>query len=195
MLAKKRWRVPGESGESLCWRPRPGMSFKRRRLARSLQRQEFVRLLSKRRWAGIRRFRRARGEWISLLRWMSVAASGVARGQGTDIMDLSPEALKNVQVYSASMYVQSDRDAPSSVTVITADQIHQFCYRTLADALRGVRGFDVTYDRNYTYVGVGGFSRPGGYNDRFCCLSTGIASTIASTRRRTWGPSFRLTLI
>ena len=90
-----------------------------------------------------------------------------------DVMDLNPEDLKSVQVYSASMYLQSDREAPSSVTVITAEQIRQFGYRTLADALRSVRGFDVTYDRNYYYVGVRGFSRPGGYNDQILLLING----------------------
>ena len=110
---------------------------------------------------------------MSLLLWMSIAAPGVAIGQSKDIMDLSPEALKGVQVYSASMYLQSDREAPSSVTVITADQIREFGYRTLADALRSVRGFDITYDRNYSYVGVRGFARPGGYNDQILLLING----------------------
>jgi len=110
---------------------------------------------------------------ISLLLWTLIAAPAVAIGQSKDIMDLSPEALKSIQVYSASMYVQSDREAPSSVTVITADQIRVFGYRTLADALRNVRGFDITYDRNYTYVGVRGFSRPGGYNDQVLLLING----------------------
>jgi len=104
---------------------------------------------------------------------MSIAAPTAASGQSKDIMDLSPEALHTVQVYSASMYLQSDREAPSSVTVITADQLRQFGYRTLADALRSVRGFDVTYDRNYTFVGVRGFSRPGGYNDQILLLING----------------------
>jgi iron complex outermembrane receptor protein len=96
-----------------------------------------------------------------------------AGGQTKDVMDLSPEELKGVQVYSASMYLQSDREAPSSVTIITAAQIRQFGYRTLADALRSVRGFDITYDRNYVYVGVRGFSRPGGYNDQILLLING----------------------
>ncbi len=117
--------------------------------------------------------RRVRAGFIALLLWTLVATAAVASGQSTDIMDLSPEALKSVQVYSASMYVQSDRQAPSSVTVITADQIRQFGYRTLADALRGVRGFDITNDRNYSYVGVRGFSRPGGYNDQVLLLING----------------------
>ncbi len=111
--------------------------------------------------------------WSSLLLWILIAAPAVASGQSKDIMELSPEALKNVQVYSASMYMQSDREAPSSVTIITSDQIRQFGYRTLADALRSVRGFDVTYDRNYAYVGVRGFSSPGGYTDLILLLING----------------------
>ena len=121
------------------------------------------------------RFRQSPGRRcrISSLLWMLLIAFEVAGGQTKDVMDLSPEELKGVQVYSASMYLQSDREAPSSVTVITAEQISQFGYRTLADALRSVRGFDITYDRNYDYVGVRGFSRPGGYNDQILLLING----------------------
>lgn len=105
--------------------------------------------------------------------WILLATLATAYGQSTDVMDLSLEELKHVQVYSASMHMQSDREAPSAVTVITADQIRQFGYRTLGEALRSVRGFDVTYDRNYTLIGVRGFSRPGGYNDQILLLING----------------------
>jgi outer membrane receptor for ferrienterochelin and colicins len=132
-----------------------------------------MRLPPKRCRGRIKGFREGRAAWISLLLWASITAPTVARGQRKDVMDLSPEDLKGVQVYSASMYLQSDREAPSSVTIITADQIRQFGYRTLADALRSVRGFDITYDRNYTYVAVRGFSRPGGYNDQILLLING----------------------
>jgi outer membrane receptor for ferrienterochelin and colicins len=90
-----------------------------------------------------------------------------------DVTDLSLEELGKVQVYSASMYLQDDRKAPSSVTVVTADEIRKCGYRTLADILRNVRGFYVSYDRNYSYVGVRGFSRPGDYNTRILLLLNG----------------------
>jgi len=108
---------------------------------------------------------------ISALCFCAVTAR--AQTRNADVFDLSPEELRTVQVYTASMYLQSDREAPSSVTIVTADQIRKFGYRTLADLLRGVRGFYVSYDRNYSYVGVRGFSRPGDYNDRILVLIDG----------------------
>ncbi len=96
-----------------------------------------------------------------------------AQTQNVDAMDLSPEELKTVHVYTASMYLQSDREAPSSVTIVTADQIRKFGYRTLAEILNSVRGFYVNYDRNYNYVGVLGFSQPGDYNDHVLLLIDG----------------------
>ena len=67
-------------------------------------------------------------------------------------------------VYGASKYEQKVTEAPSSVSIVTADEIKKFGYRTLSDILRSVRGFYVTYDRNYSYVGVRGFFRPSDYN-------------------------------
>lgn len=76
-------------------------------------------------------------------------------------------------VYSASKYEQKVTEAPASVSIVTADEIKKFGYRTLADILRSVRGFHVTYDRNYSYVGVRGFAPPGDYNTRLLLLVDG----------------------
>jgi outer membrane receptor protein involved in Fe transport len=76
-------------------------------------------------------------------------------------------------VYGASKYEQKVTEAPSSVSIVTADEIKKFGYRTLGDILRSVRGFYVTYDRNYSYVGVRGFSRPSDYNTRVLILIDG----------------------
>ncbi|MEO7435200.1 MAG: TonB-dependent receptor [Candidatus Binatia bacterium] len=76
-------------------------------------------------------------------------------------------------VSAAMKHPQRQREAPSSVTVVTSEEIRRLGYRTLAEALRGVRGFYVTGDRNYDYLGVRGFSRPGDYNDRILLLVDG----------------------
>jgi iron complex outermembrane receptor protein len=90
-----------------------------------------------------------------------------------DLSEASLEQLGNIPVYSASMHLQPSGDAPSSVTVITAAEIQEQGYRTLADILRTVRSFYVTYDRNYSSLGVRGFERPGDFNTRVLLLVDG----------------------
>ncbi len=76
-------------------------------------------------------------------------------------------------VSSAAKREQLVTEAPSSVTIVTAAEIATYGWRTLADALRATRGFYVTYDRNYTYLGVRGFGRPTDYNNRILLLVDG----------------------
>ncbi len=76
-------------------------------------------------------------------------------------------------VVTASRMEQIVTEAPSSVSIITAEDIKKYGFRTLADILRSVRGFYTTYDRNYHYIGVRGFSRPGDYNTRVLLLVNG----------------------
>ena len=91
------------------------------------------------------------------------AADGVAT---SDLAQLSIEELMQIEiptVLGASKHEQKVTEAPSSVTIITADDFKKFGYRTLSDALRSVRGTYVTYDRAYNYVGFRGVNRPGDY--------------------------------
>lgn len=93
-----------------------------------------------------------------------------------DLRDLSLEELMDIEVQtvvSASRYRQKVSEAPASVTIITSRDIRKFGYRTLADILGSVRGFFTTYDRNYQYLGVRGFGRPGDYNTRILLLVDG----------------------
>ena len=106
---------------------------------------------------------------------VGAAAPCAAQQNVPDLSEASLEQLGNIQVYGASMHLQPSGDAPSSVTVITAAEIQQHGYRTLADILRTVRSFYVTYDRNYSSIGVRGFARPATSTPASSSWSTAIA--------------------
>jgi outer membrane receptor for ferrienterochelin and colicins len=103
-------------------------------------------------------------------------SSATAPDARTDLMEMSVEELMSVEValvVGASKYEQQVTEAPASVSIVSADEIKKYGYRTLADALRSVRGTYVTYDRNYNYLGTRGFDRPGDLNTRVLLLVDG----------------------
>ena len=108
----------------------------------------------------------------------AMAPAGVEAQTAGDkpVSELSIEQLLSVEVgtvFGASRYGQRVIDAPAAVSIVTHEEIERFGYRTLGDVLRGVRGFYVTNDCNYSYLGVRGFSRPGDYNTRVLVLVDG----------------------
>ncbi len=103
---------------------------------------------------------------------MLAGAASYAAEKG-DLTDLSLQDLMNVEIFSASKFLQKASEAPSSITIITAEEIQRYGYRNINDVLRALPGFYVTNDRNYSYIGERGFSRPGDYNIRLLILVDG----------------------
>jgi outer membrane receptor for ferrienterochelin and colicins len=104
------------------------------------------------------------------------AAISSTEAAATNVMDLSFDELLAVnvdKVYGASKFEQDTTRAPSSVSIVTRDEFQKQGYRTLADALRSVNGLFMTDDRNYSYLGIRGFNRPGDYNSRVLLLVDG----------------------
>lgn len=89
------------------------------------------------------------------------------------LADLSLEDLLKVDVSSASRFSQPIEEAPASVTVISEEELRQRGYRNLAEALATVPGVYSSNDRNYTYLGVRGFNRPGDFGSRILLLTDG----------------------
>ena len=103
---------------------------------------------------------------------LSCAQSLLAK-EGNQVLDLPLGQLVNVEVVSASRFKQKVSEAPSAVEVLTAENIRSYGWRTLADALNSIRGLYVRNDRNYSYLGNRGFSRPGDYDSRVLIMIDG----------------------
>lgn len=130
--------------------------------------------------SGMRFWRGILGAAVCVVFWMWLFASPViaqdTKQDSGDLSEMNLEDLTKVQVdsvYGASKFLQKASDSPTYVTVITANDIRRYGYRTLADVLENVRGFFVIDDRNYSYVGVRGLSRPEDYNARILFLVDG----------------------
>ncbi len=104
----------------------------------------------------------------------SLAAAQDELGSSFDAFDEEMLLFQDIpSVYGASKYEQKVTEAPSSVSIVTADEIKKYGYRTLSDILQSLRGFFTTYDRNYAYASVRGFGQPGDYNTRLLLLLDG----------------------
>jgi len=99
----------------------------------------------------------------------SLAGAAPVVNGSEDFTAMSLEELGSIRVptvVGASKHEQKITEAPSSVTIVTKQDIKEYGYRTLADVLNGVRGLYVTYDRGYHFLGIRGVNRLGDFGGR-----------------------------
>ncbi|MGF6708763.1 outer membrane receptor for ferrienterochelin and colicin [Pseudomonas frederiksbergensis] len=83
-----------------------------------------------------------------------------------DLTSVPFEQLLETEVVDAARFSQQLTDAPSAVSVITAQDIRRFGYRTLAEILNNMRGLNIGFDGVYYFPGGRGYGQPGEYAGR-----------------------------
>lgn len=86
---------------------------------------------------------------------------------------LNLELAREAQVSAVSRTTQLVEEAPSSVSIITGQELRAMGYPTIAEAVRGVRGVYLTDYCSYVTLGFRGFSRPGDYGNKILILDDG----------------------
>ncbi|MBL0215956.1 MAG: TonB-dependent receptor [Myxococcales bacterium] len=141
-----------------------------------------------------------RRAFVLAVGFATVLAPGPARADGpvVDVADLPPlppaedapsssatvlaaATAEEDVVVGAAKREQSLGNVASAVTVITADRIRRFGYRTVAEALAGVAGVYIQDTRLTSSVGIRGLLIPGGFNSRVLVLVDG------ATVNEAWG--------
>lgn len=83
------------------------------------------------------------------------------------------DELLSTPISTAAKYEQNLSSVAASASVITAEDIERYGWTTLDQALRAARGFFISYDRAYSYIGLRGVSRPSDYNVRILIMVNG----------------------
>lgn len=103
-----------------------------------------------------------------------LASTGIAHA-GIDAIDIGLEELAQYRIISTPKFAENPDQVPSLVSVLTADDIRLYGWKTLGDALRTLQGFNVTDDHTYAYASVRGISQAGDYRARMQVLIDGIS--------------------
>lgn len=117
---------------------------------------------------------------VVLVLCVSSTAGSAQDSAQAEAQDL--DALLNTPVSTGAKYAQGIRQVSGSVSIVTAEDIRRFDYRTLEEALQSMAGIYAGYDRNYVQVGARGFSRPTDFNNRILLLIDGH-----TTNESMWG--------
>jgi iron complex outermembrane receptor protein len=105
------------------------------------------------------------------------------------------DTLLSAPVSTASKYDQDVRQVAGSVTIVTAEDIQRFGYRTLTDVLQSMAGVYVSNQRSLESFGIRGFGRPSDYNNRVLLLINGHAYTEGTWGMALLGESLAINLV
>ena len=108
------------------------------------------------------------------------------------LLSLSLEELMDIKVSTAAGYFQTVTEAPSTITVITAQQISDRGYNQLEDALRDMPGIDMIHINGYAPTLIYFRGMYGAENLRALFMIDGIAENNILGTNDMAGPAYSL---
>jgi iron complex outermembrane receptor protein len=106
-----------------------------------------------------------------------LGVSSPSFSDNTGIADVPFEQLLQTEIITADKLARQISDAPSAVSIVTAEDIRTYGYRTLSDILDSMRGLTMAHDGEYGYLGGRGYGNAGNYAGRFTLLIDGYRAT------------------
>jgi iron complex outermembrane receptor protein len=95
---------------------------------------------------------------------------------GPDLSDVPLEKLIETEVVSADRIARQISDSPSAVSIVTAEDIRAYGYRTLGEILNSMRGLYVTSDLRYEYLGGRAYGSTDDFAGRVMLMIDGYAT-------------------
>ncbi|MNV10534.1 Colicin I receptor precursor [compost metagenome] len=128
----------------------------------------------------MKRFLKRQGASLALtLGAISALPAGAATAEGVETFDVTGrpfEELLNTEIITADKLARQISDAASAVSIVTAQDIRAYGYRTLDDILSSMRGLHLAHDYRYAYLAGRGYGNPGDYAGRITLLIDGYAA-------------------
>jgi len=102
-----------------------------------------------------------------------------------DIIDTPLEQLLQTEVITAEKLAKQVSGAPSAVSIVTAQDIRDYGYRTLSDILDSMRGLSMSHDHEYGFLAGRGYANASSYAGRITLLIDGYRAS-----DNLWGQTF-----
>ncbi len=112
--------------------------------------------------------------------------------QVNNLLNLSLEELMDIKVITASGYLQTTSEAPSTITVISAKQIEERGYEQLEDALRDIPGIDMIHINGFAPTLIYFRGMYGAENLRALLMIDGIVENNILGTNDMAGPAYSL---
>ncbi|MBT0963299.1 TonB-dependent receptor plug domain-containing protein [Denitromonas iodatirespirans] len=104
---------------------------------------------------------------------LAMCSATAASAQALALSDRPLEELLNTEIITADRLARQISDAPSAVSIVTAEDIRTYGYRTLSDILDSMRGVAMSHNRYYGFLSGRGYGNAGSFSGRITLLIDG----------------------